>query len=292
MNQLDDMRILVEVIDRGSFSLAAQQLRLSKQLVSRRIMALEDRLGVQLLTRTTRRLSPTELGRDFAERGRRIIADVAEAELAMSSHVVVPRGTVRLSAPLSFGVARLSPMLADFMRLHPDVEIDLDLSDRAVDIIAEGFDMAIRIGVLPDSTLVARKLIALRLVICASPEYLRQRGVPMSPSDLKDHACLLFRHSRGVTWTLSSGGKAQALAVTGVYRANNGDVLADAAVAGLGIAQLPTFIVQPALEAGTLVTVLDDHAPPDGAAYAVYPSHRQRSTVVRALTDYLVAAFS
>ena len=167
------------------------------------------------------------------------------------------------------------------------MELDLDLTDRTVDLIAEGFDMAIRIGVLADSTLVARRLVPMRLLICAAPGYLQTPGVPRSVVDLKQHACLLYRHSAGVSWNLTVAGRTQAVMMTGAYRANNGEVLRDAAIAGLGLAQLPDFLLGTALSDGRLVTVLDDHAPPPGGAWSVYPAHRQRSPTVRAMTDYL-----
>lgn len=292
MSRLEDMAILVEVVDRGGFSAAAARLALSKQLVSRRITDLEARLGVQLLLRTTRRIALTDLGREFVDRARRILQDADEAEQAMSSHGAAPRGTLRLSVPLSFGLSDLSPMLIGFMRLQPGVEIDLDLSDRPVDLVADGFDMAIRIGALADSTLIARKLSDLAFGICASPDYLRQRGEPETIEDLKHHSCLLFRHSKGLSWLFQLRGKLERVAVSGILRANNGEVLRDAAIAGLGLVQLPEFITGPALNDGRLVPVLAAFAPPAGAVYAVHPAHRQRSATVRALSDHLAVCFS
>ena len=290
MSQLEDMRILVEALDRGGFSAAAKRLGLSKQLVSRRVGALEARLGVQLLTRTTRRLSPTDLGRDYAARARLILADVKEAELAMSSHHAEPRGVLRVSAPLSFGLSHLSPLIAGFMQVMPKIKIDLDLNDRTVDLVAEGFDMAVRIGMLSDSSMVARKLMEVSLEIVASPAYLAKRGTPTAPADLKAHDCLLFRHGRGTTWLLRVGGRDDPVPVTGTLRANNGEILRDAAIAGLGLTQLPDFLTKDAVAQGQLVSVMTDHMPVGGAIYAVHPAHRQRSSPVRAFTDYLSAA--
>ena len=292
MNQFEDMRMLIETIDRHGFSAAARRLGVSTQLVSRRIMALEERLGVQLLTRTTRRLAPTELGSGYVERARRILAEVEEAELALSTHLVEPRGTLRLSAPLSFGLSHLSSIIVDFLTLHPKVEIDLDLTDRRVDLVAEGFDMAVRIGFLPDSTLVARKLMDVGVTVVASPDYLRRRGIPRTVADLRAHDCLLFRNSRGLSWLFRVEGKDEIVPMTGALRASNGDVLRDAAIAGLGLSQLPLFLTQPAIDDGRLMSVLDDLLPCPGAVYAVHPAHRQGATTVRAFTDFLVAAFS
>lgn len=292
MNQLEDMRIFVATVERGSFSAAARKLGLSKQLISRRVMGLEERLGVQLLIRTTRKLSPTELGLDYADRARRILAEVVEADEAMANHLSTPRGTLRLTAPLSFGVLHLTPLLTGFLTLHPGAKIDLDLTDRHVDLIAEGFDMAIRIGQLEDSSLKARRLAPVHMVVCASPDYLRRFGTPRSVQDLEGHNCLAYRHTKGTHWWLSLKGKLEPVPVDGPYVANNGEALRDAAIAGLGITQLPTFIVRSELDARRLVTVLDPLAPPEASAYAVYPAHRQRSVLVRTFTDYLVAALA
>jgi len=289
MNQLEDMRILVEAADRGSFSQAALRLGQTKQLVSRRVMALEERLGVQLLIRTTRKLTLTELGQEYIDRARRILAEVEDAEQAMASHVVAPRGTLRITAPLTFGQSHLSPILAGFLSLHPEVKLDLDMTDRPIDIVGEGYDLAVRIGSLPDSSLIARRLMPVHMVICAAPAYLDRFGAPRTVADLRSHDCLEYRHSRGTAWPLSVSGKLEHVPVAGSYKANNGDVLRDAAVAGLGLVQLPTFIVQRELDAGRLTTVLDDCAPPPSAAYLVHPAHRQKSRLVRVFTDYVVA---
>lgn len=287
MNQFEDMRILVEVTERGSFSSAAERLGLTKQLVSRRIMALEERLGVQLLNRTTRRLALTELGSEFVERARRILADVEDAEQAMASYGTTLRGTLRVSAPLSFGQSHLSPLFTGFLALHPGVRLELDMIDRPVDILAEGFDLAIRIGTLSDSSLIARRLASISMVICGSPEYLARAGTPTSLRDLQSHDCLEYRHSRGSAWPLTVNGKPDLVPVRGSYRANNGDVLLDAALAGLGLVQLPTFIIGKAIAEGRMITVLDAYSPAPTAVYVVHPPHRQRSRLVRIFSDFL-----
>ena len=288
--QFEDMRILIEAVDRGSFSAAALRLGLSKQFVSRRIAALEARLGVPLLLRTTRSLSLTDAGRDYAGRVRRILADVDEADQVVRGAGETPRGTLRLSAPLSFGTMHLSPHLTGFMALHPQVTLDIDLTDRTVDLVADGYDMAIRIGQLDDSTLVVRKLCDLRFHIVASPDYLRRQGIPTSIRDLAGHRCLLYRHRQGTGWWVAEGGKTMSLPMAGIMQSTNGEVLRDAALAGHGLAQLPDFITGAALGSGALVSVLDDQMPPPAAAYAVWPGHRQSALTVRALADYLVMA--
>ncbi|MEA3132149.1 MAG: hypothetical protein QOF46_3944, partial [Paraburkholderia sp.] len=198
--QIDDMRIFVATVDAHNFTAAAKRLALSKQFVSRRVMALEEALGVQLLIRNTRKLAVTELGQEFYERARRILGEVEDAEQAMSLRRAGPRGLLRVSAPMSFGMMHLSPLVANFLREHGDVRFDMELSDRTVDVVGEGFDMAIRIGTLPDSTLIAQKLVDVRMVACCSPGYVRRRGAPRRPAELARHSCLLYGHGGVVSW--------------------------------------------------------------------------------------------
>ncbi len=247
---------------------------------------------MRLLLRNTRRLALTELGRDFVERARRILVDVDDAEHAMRGHSGELAGRLRVSAPMSFGTLHLSPLVSGFMQLHRKAEIVLDLDDRAVDVIGEGYDVAIRIGILADSALISRKLVELRLAVAASPAYLGRAGVPLSPADLKRHDCLLYGRSDYITWRFGSGKTGQDVPIAGRYRANNGEVIADAAIAGLGLVQLPTFIIGRALAEGRLVEVLRDFAPNPGAAYAVQPPHRERAPLVRAFIDYLAACMN
>ncbi|ALE56872.1 LysR family transcriptional regulator [Paraburkholderia graminis] len=285
--QLDDMRIFVATVDAHNFTAAAKRLSLSKQFVSRRVMALEEALGVPLLVRNTRKLAVTELGQEFYERAKRILGEVEDAEQAMSLRRAGPRGLLRVSAPMSFGMMHLSPLVADFLREHRDVRFDMELSDRTVDVVGEGFDMAVRIGVLPDSTLIAQKLFDVNLVACCSPRYLRRRGTPAAPADLARHSCLLYGHGGVVAWEFAVDGALKSFEVQGPLRANNGDLIRDAAVAGLGIVRLPDFIVADALRSGELVTVLDEFLPSPTGVYAVYPQHRQSSLTIRAFVDFL-----
>jgi DNA-binding transcriptional LysR family regulator len=291
MNQLEDMQIFVSTVDAQSFTAAADKLGLSKQFISRRIMTLEERLGARLLIRTTRKLSVTDTGRAYYERALKIIDEVNDAEQLVSSQNISPRGTLRISAPMSFGTLHLGPAIARFMTQCPDVRIELDLSDRFVDIVGEGYDMAIRIGHLADSSLVARQIAPAQIVACASPAYLKQRGKPSSPAELKDHDCLLYGHSRNVEWVFADKGKPLHVPVKGRLRANNGELACTAAIEGLGIILLPTFIVGAALRSKQLVTVLDAYAPPPLTIYAVYPQHRQASLAVKAFADFLRNTF-
>lgn len=285
--QLDDMRIYVATVDAHNFTAAANRLSLSKQFVSRRVMMLEETLGVQLLIRNTRKLAVTELGLEFYERARRILGEVDEAEQAMSLRRAGPRGLLRISAPMSFGMTHLSPLVAKFLRKHPDVRFDMELSDRTVDVVGEGFDMAIRIGTLADSTLIAQRLVDARMIACCSPAYRRRRIGLATPDDLARHACLLYGHGRPVSWEFVVDGVRKSVDVSGPLRANNGELIRDAAVAGLGIALLPDFIVSDAIRSGQLVSVLDDFLPQASSVYAVYPQHRQSSVTIQVFVSFL-----
>ncbi|MDO6408713.1 MAG: LysR family transcriptional regulator [Pantoea sp.] len=285
--QIDDLRIYVAVIKAGNFTAAAEQLMLSKQYVSRRIAALEESLGARLLNRNTRKLSVTDNGQLFARHAQRILDDVQEAELAVSGRRQVLQGSFRLSVPMSFGISHLSPYIAEFLSLHPALQFQVELADRYVDMIGEGFDMAIRIGTLPDSTLIAKKLGEFRRVICASPRYLQGADAPRKPDDLLDHACLRYGRESQTGWELFRGEQREVINVQGPMVSNNGEMLRDAAMAGLGLILLPEFIVAPALASGDLVTVLDDWHPSSLSLNALYPQHRQRSEVNRVFMAFL-----
>ncbi|MCE1240972.1 MAG: LysR family transcriptional regulator [Azonexaceae bacterium] len=291
MNQLEDMRMFAVTADTGSFTAAAERLGVTKQFISRRIMALEKRLGARLLVRTTRKLSVTDTGRSYHERAVKILEAVDEAEQLVADRNAAPRGSLRISAPMSFGTLHLGPAIAQFMRLYPEVRIELDLSDRFVDIVGEGYDLALRIGELDDSSLVARQIALTQLLVCASPDYLARRGTPQTPEDLQDHDCLLYGHSPHVEWRFKRQGKPFNLTVNGRLRANNGELACAAAIAGVGVVCLPSFIVGRALRDNRLHTVLDTFLPPPLAISAVYPQHRQTSQTVRAFTDFLRNTF-
>ena len=292
MNQLEDMRIFVETVDAQSFTAAADRLGLSKQFVSKRIAALEKRLGARLLVRSTRQLRVTDLGLAYHERAQRILEEVDAAEQLITSQTAAPRGLLRLSAPMTFATLHLGAVIAAFMQRHPEVVVELELNDRMVDLIGEGYDMAVRIGTLADSSLVARRIAAVQLITCASPDYLRRHGTPSAPGDLASHACLTYGHARRGEWTFRVEGRIRKVSVGGPMRANNGEMLRDAAVAGLGIVSLPDFIVAAALADGRLVPVLDACRPEGFNVYAVCPQHRQSSLLVRAFSDFLAERFS
>src|SRR4051812_39889870 len=241
LEKLADIPVFVRVVERGSFTLAAEDPRLSRAVVSKYLSRLEERLGARLLHRTTRRLSLTEAGAALFEASRGAIERIDEAEAAVARLQSKPRGRLRVSAPMSFGILHLGPAIADFSREHPEVTLDMRLDDRYVNLVEEGFDVAIRIGNLSDSSLVARKLATTREVACASPEYLARQGEPETPEDLASHDCLIYSYlSTANVWRFTApGGREIPVAVTGSYRINNGIVLADAALAGHGILMAP-----------------------------------------------------
>jgi DNA-binding transcriptional LysR family regulator len=293
MDRLAAIEAFVRVAEAQSFSEAARRLRSSKSAVSRNVSALESELGVRLLQRTTRSLTLTEAGRGYFERATRILADLEEANLAVSHLQAAPRGRLRVSAPMSFGFLHLAPALPDFLARFPEVAVDLAMSDRFVDLIEEGFDVAVRIGPLEDSSLIARKLAPIRRVVCASPAYFEARGFPRSPDDLKGHECLSNSNiAASQEWQFAApGGKPWPVAVQGRLSANNGDALRVAALKGQGLVNLPTFIVGGDLQAGTLATALEDFIPQRLAMSALYPHSRRLSPKVRAFVDFLADRF-
>lgn len=229
----------------------------------------------------------TPLGQSYYESALRLLGEVEQVEQGIAGQNSEPRGTLRLSAPLSFAMAHLGCLLPMFLQRHPHVSVEVDLSDRPVDLIGEGYDLVLRIGTLEDSTLIARRIGSVERVYCASPEYLAQRGTPFKPEDLGDHDCLPYGHGRQVQWRFLTKGKVQSVNVSGRMRVNNGELLRDTAIAGLGVTYLPTFIVADALQDGRLVTVLEDFTPEALTLSAVYPQHRQSSRPVQALVEFL-----
>jgi DNA-binding transcriptional LysR family regulator len=292
MENLTGMAIFARVVEAEGFSAAARQLGLSKSAVSKQVARLEDRLGARLLNRTTRRLSLTEVGAAFYERCARILAEAEAAERAVTRLQAEPRGTLRVNAPMSFGVRHVAPAIPAFVARYPDVSVDISLTDRLVDLVDEGYDLAIRIANLPDSSLVARRLAPARFVVCASPDYLARHGAPAQPRDLARHNCLTYSYAAvGDEWRLRGPDGEVRVRVTGTVRANNGDVLRAAALGGLGIVVMPTFLVGDALRSGALASVLPDYRVRETAIHAVYPHGRHLSAKVRAFVDFLVERF-
>lgn len=293
MDRLDTLQSFIAVVETGSFSEAAERLDVGKSVVSRRVSALENRLGVQLLQRTTRRLSLTEAGREFYPRAARLLAELEEAEQSVTEGQETLRGRLRLAAPLSFGLQHLGPALNAFMAEHPELVLDLDLNDREVNLIEEGVDLAVRIGRLDDSTLVAVPLAPVRILLCASPDYLARHGTPQHPRELTGHTGLAYANlPESQQWRFrGASGEEFSVRVPTRLRADNGDVLLDAAIAGLGIVASPTFIAHAALRRGELVPLMPGYRLPETTAYIVYPSRRFVPQRVRTLVDFLRTRF-
>ena len=294
MDRFEDLQAFVAVVEAGSFTAAAERLDLAKSAVSRRVSALEERLGVQLLRRTTRRLNLTETGRSFYEHSARIVADLEEAESAVAQEHGELSGTLRVALPLSFGIHHMCRPIAEFSRRHPRVSFDLELNDRRVDLVEEGADLAVRIGRLADSSLIAKRLFEARTVVCASQRYLDAHGTPATPDDLSAHDCLIYSNLAEPTrWVCrDKAGNTHRVEVSPVMSASSGDFLCAAAAEGLGIAMQPTFIAGEAISRGDLVPILTEYDWPVTPAYAVYPPTRHLSYRVREFIDYLADYFA
>ena len=290
MDRLQAISAFVAVVEHGSFARAAERLDQSVSAVSRHVAELEQHLDARLLNRTTRRLSLTEAGRTFHERAVQLLADLEEAEQSAGGGGATPRGTLKLTCPITYGTRVLAPLIAAFVARHAEVRIDIELSDRTVDLVDEGFDLAVRIGAIRSPLLVARRLTSTTLVCCASPAYLARRGTPRKPDDLSRHDCLTYEFSPSrFQWHFHAGtGEEHVVRVGGPLHSNNGRMLVALAAADAGIACEPDFIVAPEIDAGRLVPILTDWTLPSGPISAVYPSRRHLSAKVRAFVDFLV----
>jgi DNA-binding transcriptional LysR family regulator len=293
MDRLTEMEAFVQVVDHGGFTDAARKMGMSKSAVSKHVSALEARLAVRLLNRTTRRVSPTDVGLAYYDRARTVLQDASEADSMVTAMQATPKGSLRISAPVSFGIRQLSPAIADFLCTYPEVDVNMVLEDRFVELVAEGFDMAVRIGVLEDSSLKARKLAEARGVLTASPGYLAQMGVPRSIDDLNEHRLLHYSNrATGNFWRLrGASGEERHVRVGGRLTANNGESLMKAAEAGLGIAQIPSFMACGPLADGRLVEVLPDRPPDLLGIHALYPQGPFPQPKLRAFVDFLAARF-
>lgn len=282
----------VRTVDRGSQAAAARGLAMTPAMVGRHIRALEDRLGVRLLNRTTATQSLTEAGAAFHAQAIALLDQWEDAERQAAERQPEPRGLLRVNAPMSFGARHLAAAVAGFCLRHPDLRVDLVLNDRVVDLVEDGFDMAVRIGRLRDSALVARRLAECRLVVCAAPAYLARRGTPGQPADLRRHDCLLYSYaSEGDTWCFRADGNEECVRLRGSLVANNGDALLQAALAGQGVVLQPSFIAADALREGRLVRLLPGWTLHRLDVYAVFPSAQHLPPKVRGFVDFLVARF-
>lgn len=289
---LMDVLAFVRVVETGAFARAGERMGISKSIVSRRVARLEEQLGAKLLTRTARGAQPTGIGQAYFERASNILAELEAAREVVAEAVTQVAGPIRMSAPLSFGTEYLAPALADFAKLHPKVELDVSLEDRKVDLAGGGYDLAIRIGNLADSSLIARRITTIRAAILASPDYLAARGRPDHPRDLNGHDLLVYTNlGPSQQWRLKIEGKWETIRGNVRLRADNGEMLREAACAGLGIVILPTFIAAPAIEKGALEVLLRDHPLEESGLHVVMPPGRAATARIRALVDFLALRF-
>ena len=293
MDKFDSMRAFTKVVDEGGFAAAARAMGLSRSVVNKSVIKLENELGTQLLRRSTRNVTPTETGLAFYDRCLQILGDLDEAIASVRELQDYPTGNLRINAPMSFGTLHLAPVVAEFMGQYPEVHVELVLNDRFVDPIEEGFDITMRIAEPQYVTsLITREIVPAARVLVASPGYLARAGEPVSPKELREHRCLQYGYSGSLSqWRLDGPDGEQGWAIQCLMWSNNGEVLKSAALGDQGIALLPTFIVGEALQSGTLRTILPDYRPSEIVLAAMYPRHRQLSAKVRLFVDLLVERF-
>ncbi|HRF30379.1 MAG TPA: LysR family transcriptional regulator [Azonexus sp.] len=290
MDRLDAMQLFVRVAELGSFAGAAQQLGVARSVVTRQIAGLEAHLGVKLMARSTRRLTLTSAGTAYLEKCRVILNLVEAAEIGVAEERQTPRGNIRISLPLSFGLKRLAPLLLDFSQRYPEVALDMDYSDRRVNLIEEGIDLSIRVTRRLDAGDVARRIGTSRMRVLASPDYLSRHGQPAHPAELAHHVCLGYTNAgAATTWQFVVDGQLENFPIRSRINANNGDVLTEAAAQGLGIACQPDFIAGSFIAAGRVVEILVDYPGPELGIYAMLPSNRHIPYRVRVLMDFLAA---
>jgi DNA-binding transcriptional LysR family regulator len=288
VSHFDDLFWLVEVVDAGTLSAAAEKHNVTSAAVSKRLRLLEERLGVKLLVRTTRHLRTTEAGELYYQRGKTLLEEFNELEDNIASTSERLCGSIRINAPLSFGMRVLMRPIQEFMQLYPQLHITLHLDDRFIDILNSDYDLVIRVGQLQDSSIVAQRITNSRLVCCAAPSYLEKHGRPAVPEDLAKHNCLLYQHSVPMhIWYFKKDQIDSAITVQGDLAANNGDILCEAAILGQGIVQQPDFIVRAALDSGQLVEILQDYTSLTVSAYAMYPTRHFLPIKIRRLIEFL-----
>tara|TARA_R110002094_G_scaffold54999_2_gene66096 strand:+ start:842 stop:1741 length:900 start_codon:yes stop_codon:yes gene_type:complete len=292
MDRIDAMRAFVTVVNEGAFTRAANELDMSPQLVSKYVSQLEQHLGVRLLNRTTRQIHLTEAGTSYHQRAQQVLHDIDDMESQIGDLQTEARGLLRISAPVSFAIRHMAPLLSEFQKTHPGVGIDLQLNDRKVDVIEEGFDVVLRIGHLKSSSLIAKRIAPIRMVVCASPAYLKQNGTPQHLEDLQGHRYLRYSYieldaSQPLHRWLQNNGQNDSNGMT----SNNGDVLVEAAIAGAGIALQPTFISGPAIKEGKLQVILQEYEPETMGLYAVYAHRQLLASKVRSFVDFIDGYF-
>lgn len=292
MDRLTSMQIFVRVVEKGGFSAAAEEAGISPTMVGKHVRQLEEQLGVRLLNRTTRRQSLTEIGHLYFERCKQALLEIEAADASVKQMQLLPRGVLRVTAPATFGGQMLAAVIRDYLEHYPDVEIDLSLNDRVVDLVDEGFEVAIRIGELPDSSFIARPLQPYRAMVCASPEYLARRGTPQTPQQLAGHNCLSFAHgNRYNLWQFSLAGVQHEVEVHGNFRANNGLALRTAALKGIGIIMQPEALLREEVAAGRLQRLLGDYELQHRPMHIVIASNRKMTPKLKSFIEFVVGHF-
>lgn len=292
MGQLEDMAMFIRIVEAGGIGKASEQLNLAKSAVSRRLSELENRLGTQLLSRTTRKSSLTDAGASYYQRAKNILEEVDQLDEQTSGRKALVEGTLKLTAPLSFGLMHLSEVIDTYARQHSELAFHIDFSDRHIDLIEEGYELAIRVGKLQDSSFQARRITPIRHVLCASPDYLDTFGEPMEPAALTEHVFLQYGMLNDASIQLTdTKGKLHNIAITSKIRANNGDFLKDMSIKGHGVTYLPTFLTYQELARGELVPLLSEFQLPTMHAYAVYPKNRYLSQRCCLLIDFIAERF-
>ncbi|MCL9782450.1 LysR substrate-binding domain-containing protein [Vibrio sp. S4M6] len=284
MNDWEGVSEFVAVVDNYSFTAAAKKLKTSVAQISRRVSALEDRLAVKLLLRTTRKVTVTEAGQLYYTHCRNLVEGLEIAELAVTQMQASPKGLLKITAPVTFGESHIAPLINEFLALYPQVDLELTLTNLKVDLVDSGMDMAIRMGRLADSSLIAKRLSTRQLYVCAAPSYFEQHGMPTTLAELSDHNCLVGSAEH---WRFLDNKKTKSLKVSGRIRCNSGFALLDAAIRGLGLVQLPDYYVHKALELGELIEVLSGYRDEREGIWALYPNNRNLSPKVRLLIDFL-----
>lgn len=292
MDRLVCMQVFVRVVEKGSFSAAAEELRISSTMVGKHVQHLEERLGARLLNRTTRRQSLTEVGSIYYERCKVALAEVEAAEMSATELQQVPRGLLRVNAPVTFGANVLVGAIGDYLRDYPEVHVELSLNDRVVNLVDEAYDVAIRIGNLPDSSLVARKLAPYRMIACASPGYLEAHGTPRTPAQLGAHNCMGFMYSAAQKhWQFTDRGETSNVQINGNFKVNSGQALRTAALHGMGIIVQPEVLLADDLASGSLVRILPNHHLPSQSMHVVYPSSRNMTLKMKSFIEFIVQRY-
>lgn len=289
MHSWEGVSEFVAVLETGGFTKAARRLGISTAQVSRQVSTLEGRLGIKLLYRTTRRVSATEAGQLYYQHCRQVLDVLEEAERSVTSMQLAPKGKLRLTAPVTYGESNIAPLVNDFVLQYPELEVEMRLTNQKLDLVAEGYDLAIRLGTLEDSSMMARRLSSRALYVCASPRYLAVHGTPHSLSELDQHNCLMGNLDY---WRFQDQGRTRNIRIRGSIRCDSGRALLDAALKGLGIVQLPDYYVQQALDEGLLIPLLNHYREDEDGIWAVYPHNRHLSTKVRMLLDFLTESLA